>query len=170
MKSYDFTEFLVRPTRFTPSGHKLRTVSGNKNTHPGWGGYFHGTPDTIRTCDLQSRSLSLYPAELRAHIASKREAIIADFCCLVKRKLPGSSLFSGLAAKPGACGTNAGLFVTRYKSEPDLRLSTCRRPCRPVLRQPPLRRQPGDRACRRPEIRSSGRTKRWTLRSPERFS
>ena len=116
------------------------------------------------------RSLSLYPAELRAHIASKREAIIADFCCLVKRKLPGSSLFSGLAAKPGACGTNAGLFVTRYKSEPDLRLSTCRRPCRPVLRQPPLRRQPGDRACRRPEIRSSGRTKRWTLRSPKRFS
>ena len=29
---------------------------------------FSGTPDTIRTCDLQSRSLSLYPAELRAHI------------------------------------------------------------------------------------------------------
>ena len=30
---------------------------------------FFGTPDTIRTCDLQSRSLSLYPAELRAHIS-----------------------------------------------------------------------------------------------------
>ena len=28
---------LVRPTRFTPSGHKLRTVSDNKNPHPGWG-------------------------------------------------------------------------------------------------------------------------------------
>ena len=26
-----------------------------------------GVPDTIRTCDLQSRSLSLYPAELQAH-------------------------------------------------------------------------------------------------------
>ena len=30
-----------------------------------WG--FLGVPDTIRTCDLQSRSLTLYPAELRAH-------------------------------------------------------------------------------------------------------
>ncbi len=27
-----------------------------------------GTPDWIRTGDLQSRSLSLYPTELRAHI------------------------------------------------------------------------------------------------------
>ena len=27
-----------------------------------------GTPDGIRTHDLQSRSLALYPAELRAHI------------------------------------------------------------------------------------------------------
>ena len=48
--------FMVRPTRFAPPGHKLRTVSGNKNAHPGWGGYFYGMPDTIRTCDLQSRS------------------------------------------------------------------------------------------------------------------
>lgn len=30
-----------------------------------------GMPDAIRTHDLQSRSLTLYPAELRAHI----------FCC-----------------------------------------------------------------------------------------
>ena len=27
-----------------------------------------GTPDAIRTHDLQSRSLTLYPAELQAHI------------------------------------------------------------------------------------------------------
>ena len=27
---------------------------------------FYGAPDTIRTCDLQSRSLTLYPTELRA--------------------------------------------------------------------------------------------------------
>ena len=53
--SSDFLH-LVRPTRFAPPGHKLRTVSGNKNAHPGWGGYFYGTPDTIRTCGLQSRS------------------------------------------------------------------------------------------------------------------
>ena len=31
-------------------------------------GIFRGTADKIRTCDLQSRSLTLYPAELRAHI------------------------------------------------------------------------------------------------------
>ena len=30
-------------------------------------GAFCGTPDAIRTHDLQSRSLTLYPAELRAH-------------------------------------------------------------------------------------------------------
>ena len=60
-----------RPTRLTSVWDKLRTVSGNKNPHPGWGGDFYGTPDTIRTCDLQSRSLSLYPAELRAHGALK---------------------------------------------------------------------------------------------------
>ena len=29
---------------------------------------FFGTPDAIRTHDLQSRSLTLYPAELQAHI------------------------------------------------------------------------------------------------------
>ena len=29
---------------------------------------YSGTPDAIRTHGLQSRSLSLYPAELRAHI------------------------------------------------------------------------------------------------------
>ena len=33
-----------------------------------------GVPDTIRTCDLQSRSLSLYPAELQAHLYK----IVAD--------------------------------------------------------------------------------------------
>ena len=31
-------------------------------------GFFRGMPDGIRTHDLQSRSLTLYPAELRAHI------------------------------------------------------------------------------------------------------
>jgi hypothetical protein len=44
VKSDDFTEFLVRPTRFTPSGHKLRTVLGNKNTHPGGVGIFMVRP------------------------------------------------------------------------------------------------------------------------------
>ena len=43
---------------------------------PRWGGYFYGTPDTIRTCDLQSRSLSLYPAELRAHVAFQNAKLL----------------------------------------------------------------------------------------------
>ena len=30
---------------------------------------FIGAPGTIRTCDFQIRSLTLYPAELRAHIS-----------------------------------------------------------------------------------------------------
>ena len=53
--SSDFLH-LVRPTRFPPPGDKLLIVSDDKNIHPGWGGYFYGTPDTIRTRDLQSRS------------------------------------------------------------------------------------------------------------------
>ena len=36
--------------------NQIPPVPEIKNTHPGWGGYFYGTPDTIRTCDLQSRS------------------------------------------------------------------------------------------------------------------
>ena len=32
-------------------------------------GYFYGTADGIRTHDLQSRSLALYPAELQPHIS-----------------------------------------------------------------------------------------------------
>ena len=32
-------------------------------------GTFYGTPDAIRTHDLQSRSLTLYPTELRARIS-----------------------------------------------------------------------------------------------------
>ena len=44
--SSDFLH-LVRPTRFPPPGDKLLIVSDDKNIHPGWGGYFYGTPDTI---------------------------------------------------------------------------------------------------------------------------
>ena len=35
-----------------------------------------GTPDWIRTSGLQSRSLSLYPTELRAHIGLWVSAIV----------------------------------------------------------------------------------------------
>ena len=41
--SSDFLH-LVRPTRFPPPGDKLRTVSGNKNAHPGGVGIFMVRP------------------------------------------------------------------------------------------------------------------------------
>ena len=45
-------------------------------------------PGRIRTCDLQSRSLTLYPAELRAlngwyHITQVRESQIKSACWLI---------------------------------------------------------------------------------------
>ena len=40
---------------------KKPPLSANKSD------FFRGMPDAIRTHDLQSRSLTLYPAELRAH-------------------------------------------------------------------------------------------------------
>ena len=61
--SLDFLH-LVRLTRFPPPGDKLLIVSDDKNIHPGWGGYFYGTPDTIRTCDLQSRSFQAHPDKM----------------------------------------------------------------------------------------------------------
>ena len=39
--------------------------------------FCYGTPDAIRTHDLQSRSLTLYPAELQAHIWCDNCYIIA---------------------------------------------------------------------------------------------
>ena len=58
---------------FTPVGGKHEPITGGNN----WikyfppaiaGGKYFGMPDAIRTHDLQSRSLTLYPTELRAHI------------------------------------------------------------------------------------------------------
>lgn len=58
---------------FTPVGWKHEPITGGNN----WikyfppaiaGGKYFGMPDAIRTHDLQSRSLTLYPTELRAHI------------------------------------------------------------------------------------------------------
>ena len=37
----------------------------------------YGTPDWIRTSGLQSRSLSLYPAELRAHMGQRETSSLA---------------------------------------------------------------------------------------------
>ena len=40
-----------------------------KKQHPKGNAAFFGTPDWVRTSGLKSRSLALYPAELRAHKA-----------------------------------------------------------------------------------------------------
>ena len=39
-------------------------------------GFLHGLPDRIRTCDLQSRSLTRYPAEPRADVSGKNKSLI----------------------------------------------------------------------------------------------
>jgi putative addiction module killer protein len=44
-----------------------------------------GAPDRNRTCDLQIRNLSLYPAELRALLASSAAYIILDGCAETAR-------------------------------------------------------------------------------------
>ena len=42
-----------------------------------------GMPDAIRTHDLQSRSLTLYPAELRAHIRFFKALYYINFFFLI---------------------------------------------------------------------------------------
>ena len=58
--------FVVRPSGFPLSGINLESAEHSKK--PASRQVFCGTPERIRTAGLQSRSLSLYPAELRAHI------------------------------------------------------------------------------------------------------
>ena len=55
------------PERISPLGDKPRIRGAQQKNLP-HGRFFRGTPERIRTAGLQSRSLSLYPAELRAHI------------------------------------------------------------------------------------------------------
>ncbi len=47
-------------------------------------GFLCGMPDRIRTCDLQSRSLTLYPTELRAHMLFNVKFIISNLPGVVK--------------------------------------------------------------------------------------
>ena len=55
------------PDWISPFGDKPRIRGAQQKNLP-HGRFFRGTPERIRTAGLQSRSLSLYPAELRAHI------------------------------------------------------------------------------------------------------
>ena len=55
------------PDWISPFGDKPRIRGAQQKNLPR-GRFFRGTPERIRTAGLQSRSLSLYPAELRAHI------------------------------------------------------------------------------------------------------
>ena len=44
---------------------------------------FFGTPDAIRTHDLQSRSLTLYPTELQAHMENLILRSDFHFLCII---------------------------------------------------------------------------------------
>ena len=50
-----------------------RRRRGQKRENPRLDSLFFGTADGIRTHDLQSRSLALYPAELQPHIRLFRQ-------------------------------------------------------------------------------------------------
>ena len=54
-------------TCFAPEGRKFRPHRIYQKGSTPLGCFLFGTPDKIRTCDLQSRSLTLYPAELQAY-------------------------------------------------------------------------------------------------------
>ena len=59
----------MRRTLYGDDMPSLRLGSKKKELLVNKSSFFFGTPDAIRTHDLQSRSLTLYPAELQAHIA-----------------------------------------------------------------------------------------------------
>ena len=66
-KNLPHGRFFGTPERISPLGDKPRICGAQQKNLPR-GRFFRGTPERIRTAGLQSRSLSLYPAELRAHI------------------------------------------------------------------------------------------------------
>ena len=58
--TYAYRRYHTNPSDWIKVKHFLRSA------------LFFGTPDWIRTSDLQSRSLTLYPTELRAHILPRK--------------------------------------------------------------------------------------------------
>ncbi len=58
---------------YFPVWPKASSLTTKKARHIGLCKYLNGAPGRIRTCDLQIRSLLLYPAELRAHFMAERE-------------------------------------------------------------------------------------------------
>ena len=66
MRSAQPTAYL---TRFAPEGRgSTHPIDQKEEATPHGVASFFGTPDWIRTSGLQSRSLTLYPAELRARV------------------------------------------------------------------------------------------------------
>ena len=60
----DLRPFHLSRTDAIPTVHKLYLWEVTLGVQS----FSFGTPDWIRTSDLQSRSLTLYPTELRAHM------------------------------------------------------------------------------------------------------
>ena len=73
-----------------------------------------GTPDAIRTHDLQSRSLTLYPAELRARTGN----IVAGFALFVKHLALSATAALQVFLFAGWPGCVLRLFLSK-KAQPE---------------------------------------------------
>ena len=69
----------MNPIGFAPEGRKFDSPNHVKKSASLTGYGLFGTADKIRTCDLQSRSLTLYPAELQPRMWNDRLAAVIRF-------------------------------------------------------------------------------------------
>ena len=103
----------------------IRGAAAYQKAAPPTGVLLSGTPDWIRTSGLQSRSLSLYPTELRAHMGAElsapRQMIIPTFCPLVKQILK-KRLLKKLTSLSACCKIHAyfGAWPRRWKERKPL--------------------------------------------------
>ena len=82
---------------------ELALKKRNKQIPRRMAGYLFGVPDTVRTCDLQSRSLSLYPAELQAQRQHGYYSLGGGVCQWKKgQRLPGEYPVNAYASWPPA--------------------------------------------------------------------
>ena len=118
----------------------------------------------IQRTSAQGASFPSVQRQLTRYLSVKNTASTAVIFSIPEIRTKSKPLSSRHIQKSGGPVRSPALELFQ------LRINTCRRPCRPGLLRPPLRRQPWDRACRRPETRSSARRRRWTPRSPARYA
>ena len=170
MKSYDFTVFLYARHDLPLRGINFEPYRAIEIPTPDGVGISMVRPTrferaTYRVGVCHSIQLS-YERVLRF----KTRSYYSKYFGACKAKADEKLTFFRFGCKARRLREQTPGFCYALQIGIELRLSTCHRPCRPVLRQQPSRHLPVDRACRRPEIRSSGRRRRWTRRSPAQFS